>query len=116
MGDETAAMPGLTILGAADPRSPDDVAAALAAIEPNVAQLRVWHRFSAVNHDHRVMLVDAEIARVSGDDRAAAELYDRAGADVAERHWTRACELYARWGATAKVAHLAAERAGAAVS
>ena len=125
----------LTILGSVAPGS-NEVAAALVEIEPNVTQLRTWQRFSPVNHDHRVHLVDAEIARVSGKD--ATSHYDRAielarangfahevalGNELAYRHYEAlgdgaraegyfegAIAAYDRWGASAKSAHLRAER------
>jgi predicted ATPase len=126
----------LAILGAAE-ASAAGARDALAAIERNVAQLRLWHRFSAVNHDHRVHLVDAEIARVEGravdavahheaaiaratengfvhEGALASELAARfhfaRGAEARGReHLLEACAAYGRWGATAKVAHLRAE-------
>lgn len=128
----------LAILGLVDAGSPDDVAEALKAVEPNVAQLRTWHRFSALNHDHRIHLLDAELARVSGDDEAGA-LYDQAIAKgrangftpevalgnelayryhrargreaVARKYLTEASAVYEGWGASAKVAQLRAETA-----
>ena len=126
----------LITLSTIDVSSKRDVAEALVALEPDVAQLRTWQHFSAVNHDHRVSLVDAELARVTGNE-AAAGLYDRAIAvglengftheaalaaelsyrhhlarrshEVAQKYFAEACALYARWGASAKVTQLMAE-------
>jgi flavin-binding protein dodecin len=133
----------LAILGAIETSSSDAVAEALKAIEPNVTQLRIWHRFSAVNHDHRMHLVDAEIARITGSD-AAAGLYDRAVAaalanrftheaalanelayryhrgrgsePLAQSYLAQAIAVYESWGASAKVAHLRTEAAAVIAS
>ena len=111
----------------------------LSGIEDDVQQLRVWDSFSPVNHAHRVLLVDAEIARVEGRLGDAADLYDRAiaaagaeffqndqalsnelcgafhlerGSETAARGYLlEACHGYARWGAVGKSAHLAARHA-----
>ncbi len=112
----------------ADPR------AALEAVAPNLAQLRIWQRAAPHNHDHRVHLVDGEIARVLGRRERALAHFDEAvasaathgflheealahelaarchaadGQATAERsRLERARAAWARWGATAKVAEL----------
>ncbi len=122
----------LTILGMAQPGTPGAVEA-IEAITPNLAQLRTWQRFSPVNQDHRVKLVEAEIARVEGRD-GADRLYDEAIAlaqehaylpevavatELAYRHHdaqghellaaaylVAAIAAYERWGASAKVTQL----------
>lgn len=122
----------LAILGAARPGTPA-ATEALAAVAPNVAQLRTWQRFSPASHDHRVRLVEAELARVEGKDGAdrlyddaialaqantyhpeiaiARELayryHDAAGHEMlAAAYFVAALEAYERWGAHAKVSHL----------
>ncbi len=117
-----AARPG----GAAAERAEHDVA-------PHLERLRTWQRFSPASHDHRVRLVEAELARVRGD-RGTDRLYDQAIAlatehaylpeiavanELAYRHhdadgremlaaayFVAAIEAYERWGAHAKAAHL----------
>ena len=87
------------------------------------------------NYLHKQLLVKAELARVSGEDLAATDLYDRAIAVAQEHDWARdvalgnelcakfylnrgrakvartymtdACYAYAQWGAAAKVRSLA---------
>ncbi|MGE0787629.1 MAG: serine/threonine-protein kinase PknK [Sandaracinaceae bacterium] len=122
----------LTLLGLARPGTPG-ADEALLAIAPNLERLRTWQRFSPASHDHRVALVEAEVARVRGD-ADAARLYDQAIALAAKHeylaevalanelayryhdalghevlaaaYFVAATEAYERWGAHAKVAHL----------
>ncbi|MCC7538143.1 MAG: serine/threonine-protein kinase PknK [Deltaproteobacteria bacterium] len=125
----------LATLGSLDTAAEEaDVARALERIEASVRQLRTWQRFAPANHDHRVHLVDAEIARVSGRRDAALEHYDAAASsagthgfvheealahelagrlhrssgdhDRARARLLQACAAYDRWGATAKSAQL----------
>ena len=106
-------------------------------IEASLAQLRTWRSFSDANHAHRVALVEAEMARVQQKKGAALDLYDQAiaaaerggfrgeqalanelagrfhhdrgSATMARAYLTEARDLYDRWGATAKRAHLEAQ-------
>jgi predicted ATPase len=102
-------------------------------VAPHLAQLRIWQRFSPASHDHRVRLVEAELARVRGEagtdrlyDQAIAlatehaylpeiavgnelayRYHDAAGHEMlAAAYFVAAIEAYERWGAQAKVTHL----------
>lgn len=107
------------------------------AIAASRAQLGTWLRFSPVNHQHRVDLVDAEIARVLGRDADAIALYERSilharnnrfaheealahelagrfyaargGRTAARAHLLEGRWLWQRWGATAKADQLQSE-------
>jgi predicted ATPase/signal transduction histidine kinase len=110
--------------------------AALAALEPHRARLAAWAEHCPENFLHLALLTEAEIAAARGEADRAAPLYDRAVQAAAQheyvQHEALACELsarfhlargrrgiaagylldardaYARWGADAKVARLAA--------
>ncbi len=105
--------------------------AILERVEANQAKLRKWADHAPMNYRHKVVLVDAEIARVLGDEARAMRLYDEAvdGAaaqqylheealawelaadfheDAGRARYARFCaaharSCYARWGAAAKV-------------
>jgi len=111
-------------------RSPEGVAA-------DVLKLETLCKFSPQNHQHRVDLLHAEIARVRGMNADAIVLYDRAimharqnrflheealANELAGRFYSglglatparayveEGAWLYRRWGATAKAAHLELE-------
>ena len=99
-----------------------------------IKKLKKWALHAPMNHEHKYLLVKAEQARISMDDKKAAMLYDRAIA-LAEKHrfineealaWelaggfyharnlevparvylTQAVNRYGQWGAFAKVSHL----------
>ncbi|MCA9708817.1 MAG: GAF domain-containing protein, partial [Myxococcales bacterium] len=106
----------------------------LQKIEGDLERLRKWAAAGPMNSRHRLRLVEAEFARVQGDDLAAMRLYGEAIDDAARYGWTHeealahelegehylACGLarmgraslvearhtYQRWGARAKVAQL----------
>ncbi len=108
--------------------------AILRATAPNLRKLRKWATRSPQNFAHKALLVEAERARVSGDETAARELYDEAAAGAREggfvneealvhetaarfyvgrgqpevaRHYLRdAHYAYLRWGAHSKIQHL----------
>jgi predicted ATPase/signal transduction histidine kinase len=106
-------------------------------VEAALQMLRTWAGLAPSNLDHRVALVEAEYARVRGEDAQARELYDRAillankqlfihdealahelaarfhrarGHVHLARHYLRdAHYAYRRWGAVAKVKRLEAQ-------
>jgi predicted ATPase/signal transduction histidine kinase len=112
---------------------------ALSRVEQSLAHLRAWAEAGPINHRHRVLLIEGELAAYQGDRVCAAALYreavdavaatgfrndealilERAGrfslrggiADqIAGRALLEAAWLaYGRWGAGAKVAALEAE-------
>lgn len=111
----------------------------LAKVDEDLAKLRTWADAAPVNFAQKVALLDAERARVTGDDAAATKAYDIA-AELAEangfvtdealaceaaarhhaaagrrrqaRHALRdAHESYVLWGATTKVSWLEAAHA-----
>jgi histidine kinase len=109
----------------------------LETMKAHLAQLQHWQENNPANFDHRVALVQAEIARVTGDEDAAFDLYEVAIAKAKEHEYTQheamanelagrlwlshgrdraalgylleAHLLYGRWGAATKVAQLTAE-------
>lgn len=109
----------------------------LTSVRASLDVLRKWASFSAVNHTHRVALVEAELARVEGRDGDALAGYDAAvtaardgeftheeglanelagryylakGSKTAARAYLlEARDAYAAWGATGKVEHLEQE-------
>jgi histidine kinase len=127
----------LTFLAVHGECSAEEAAAVHARIDPSVAQMEAWLSFSPVNHEHRVALVHAEIARIEGRRGDATLLYDQAiaaakrnafsheealgnelagrfhlarGSAVAARGYLlEACYSYERWGASAKTAQLQEE-------
>jgi signal transduction histidine kinase len=108
----------------------------LEKVVANQAKMQLWARHAPMNHAHKFYLVEAERARVAGNDRDAREHYDQA-IDLAQEHGyvneealanevaarfylargqTRIAQhylhdayyAYLRWGATAKVKDLEA--------
>ncbi|WP_437954641.1 AAA family ATPase [Sorangium sp. So ce119] len=103
-------------------------------IERHAADIAVWAESCPENFRHKLLLVSAERARVSGDDAAAMDLYDKAieaahegeflhhealanelaarfhlargRKKIARAYMADALHGYARWGAEAKVAQL----------
>ena len=69
-------------------------------------RLADWSRYAPMNHQHRVLLLDAEMARVLGDKAQALEQYDRAIAQAKTSHYLheealaneRAAQFYREWG------------------
>ncbi|MCA9707427.1 MAG: tetratricopeptide repeat protein [Myxococcales bacterium] len=64
---------------------PEHREAALAELEPEREQLRIWASLGPMNYAHKHHLVEAERASVVGQDELARELYDRA-IDLAREH------------------------------
>ena len=56
-------------------------------IESNQKQMKIWAKNCPENFRSKYLLVEAEIARVTGKDLAAMELYDRAIASAAENEF-----------------------------
>ncbi|MBD2772762.1 AAA family ATPase [Iningainema sp. BLCCT55] len=97
-------------------------------------QMKHWANFSTENFQHKYLLVEAEIARITGNDLAAMDLYDRAiataqehgfiqnealGNELAAKFWlskgkqefaklymTKAYYCYIQWEATALAQNL----------
>ncbi len=130
LGHQTLALGRLGQVAPGDP----EVDAVVASVAPHLEQLGIWRTASEANHAHRVLLIEAEVARVLGQDEEAAQLYDRAilqaggeeftqdvalghelamrfhrarGDDgAAEAHRKAARTAYEAWGARAKCAQL----------
>ena len=109
----------------------------LEQVAPSVGLLRVWNGFSEYNHEHRVALVDAEMARILGNTEEARAHYQRAidraeergfahehalglellarfllangGTSAGQSVLRRAVQAWTAWGATAKAALLTRE-------
>jgi PAS domain S-box-containing protein len=109
--------------------------AVLKRIDRNQKVLKTWGRHAPMNYGHKILLVEAELSRVSGKAQAARDYYDQAISLAAENKYLHeqaiACELagrhclsrgkskdaadylgearylYERWGASAKVRKLA---------
>ncbi|MFQ5571166.1 MAG: AAA family ATPase, partial [Rhodothermales bacterium] len=103
-------------------------------IQYNQRKLRVWADCCPANYRHKYLLIEAEIARLLGNDLDAQDLYDQAvesarnsnflhiealANELAARYWLdkgkgkiagvylrEAHYGYSLWGATAKAAHL----------
>ena len=58
--------------------SDEDRVAAMEQLRANLAQLTVWSDSCPDNYLSKRLMVEAEIARISGDETAAADLYDKA--------------------------------------
>jgi len=73
----------LATLGRCTPDASDcqDV---IAGIAPHLEQMRIWSAACEHNHAHRVLLIEAEVARLQGERQEATALYERA-ADHAKR-------------------------------
>jgi len=67
----------LAILGLSG-LEPEEVSATLERVRPNRVLLETLLRFSPVNFEHRVRLIDAEVARLEGRRGDALELYEQA--------------------------------------
>ncbi|MCD8486423.1 MAG: AAA family ATPase [Desertifilum sp.] len=115
-------------------RGSEDSSILLARVEQSLEVLQRWADDAPMNYQHKVDLIKAEKSRLSGQKSEAIDLYDRAisGAKaneyvqeealanelaarfyldwnkerIAQDYITQAYYGYARWGATAKVAHL----------
>jgi PAS domain S-box-containing protein len=107
---------------------------ALKRVESNQLRMRIWAQSGPMSFQHKFDLVEAELARVSGDIGPAVESYERAikgagdngfiheealaselyarfwqerGNDmIAEMYMHEAYALYQQWGAVAKTNHL----------
>jgi predicted ATPase/signal transduction histidine kinase len=116
----------------------DEAAGAVARIEPHLAKLKAWASLNPATFQDKLLLVEAEVARLNGAPLVAMALYEQAAAAALEsgfnhsnalahelasvcceanrlfsaaRHHRRcAIDGYARWGALAKVEQL--ERSG----
>lgn len=117
---------------------PPEQPAAIAQVQANLEPLRRWAESAPANFAHKQLLVEAELARLRGDDATAIDLYDRAiehardsellqdlalGSELAARYWLarnrrgRIAQMYLRdaryaydlWGAKRKVEALEAE-------
>jgi histidine kinase len=106
----------------------------LLRLRRSIRQLKVWAENAPMNYRHRYLLASAELARLTGRDRAACEQYDQAITlarqngfqhdeaialeltsrffrsrrlmDMANTYLSRARQAYVRWGAYGKVALL----------
>jgi GAF domain-containing protein len=128
----------LVCLGLADSAPSAEARAALVArARANRALLAPLDAQAPRNHRHRLLLIDAELARVAGETLAAMDGYDAAIAAARENGFVQdealanelagrfyraknkptaaraylleACSAWSRWGATAKVSQLEAE-------
>lgn len=71
-------------------------------------QVAEWSRDAPMNHQHRLLLLEAEMARVLGNKAHALEQYDRAIAQAKTNHYLheealaneRAAQFYWDWGKT----------------
>jgi predicted ATPase/signal transduction histidine kinase len=108
--------------------------ARLEEMEAHRARMRVWAEHCPENHQHKYLLMSAELARVTGRQAEALELYEQAISTAQENGYLHhealanelagkllveqkrlkaargylfeASYLYSRWGASAKVKHL----------
>ncbi len=62
-------------------------------LEKNQALLKFWSENCAANFLHKSLLVEAEIARISGDDLAAIELYEQAIESARQNGFTQNAAL-----------------------
>ena len=126
---------GALILAANHPSTPaDEQDALLAAMRVQEETIRGWATRCPENFRHRYLLVSAEVARIAGNDAAAADRYDEAieaarqsgylhheaianelcgnhylarrRPKAAKGYLMEARALYTQWGATAKVSLL----------
>lgn len=100
-----------TALGMLKPElnPPAAIAADLATVEAHLARFREWALGCAENFQHKTLLIEAELARVRGDDASAMDLYAQAieaasGSAPAE---ALANERYARFWLARSQKHLA---------
>lgn len=129
----------LALTIAATAKSDDSRREAMHRIAPARAQFDRWARFNPRTFRNKLLLIDAELARLAGDGMAAFALYEHAAeatrdagfvheralthelagrhlqqigiGTAAQRHFQLAHDIYVGWGATAKAARLAAEHA-----
>ncbi|CAN5469281.1 AAA family ATPase [soil metagenome] len=122
-----------TLAALMDPRvaEPTRRRAALRIASKNLKTLRTWSAFCPENYEHRLRLVEAEVARVRGDVERALSLYDQSAQiaarweflieeglsnelaartcaahgmhDRARTYAMKAMECYERWGAAGKI-------------
>ena len=121
----------LTCVRWCDGANPERDAEQVKKAEVILEKFVLWSKTAPMTFDHQRLMIEAEIARAKGQLREAAELYDRAivSADengflqnqalaaelagnlylgwgrrrVASVYLADACEVYERWGASAKV-------------
>ncbi len=89
----------------------EDVASHLPTVAGHLASFRTWAQDCEVNFHHKVLLIEAEMARARSDDAAAMDLYAQA-IDAAGEAGFGVCEalaneLYARFWAERKQKQLA---------
>lgn len=112
----------------------EDAAAVVASIEPHLAKLRNWAQLNPATFRDKLLLVEAELARLKGSPLVALSLYEQAAEAASENgfnhgnalahelasvcseanglfsaarhHSRRAIDSYRRWGALAKVGRL----------
>ncbi|MGF6767534.1 putative ATPase/signal transduction histidine kinase [Paraburkholderia sp. GAS199] len=110
---------------------PEDASAAVVRIEPHLAKLRTWAELNPATFKDKLLIVEAEVARLNGASLAALTLYEKAVASASEHGFTqgnalahelasavcdanglasaarhhrrRAVDHYTRWGALAMV-------------
>lgn len=113
-------------------------------IRANRSAFKTWAEKAPVNHEHNLLLIDAEMARVKGENTGAIDLYDAAirlaqqnkfiyheaiANERAARFWltlknekfahlylTEAYRCYKAWGAKAKLQDLEKKHAGLLIS
>ncbi len=68
----------LALLAVYEQRAADEQQRILDTVEANLQKLNMWAGFAPMNQQHKIYLVEAERARVRGQDSGAAALYDRA--------------------------------------
>ena len=128
---ETLYLTALTILALADRASPAQTAARRSLLARCTSSLATYAEACPANYRHKHLLVEAERARVAGDDACARVRYEHAIAAAREHDWPRdlglanelrarllarcgeheraraclvdACDAYQRWGATIHV-------------
>lgn len=111
-----------------------NAAAVVATIEPHLTKLRNWAQLNPATFRDKLLLVEGEVARLSGSPLVALSLYEQAAEAASENgfnhgnalahelasvcseanglfsaarhHSRRAIDSYARWGALAKVGQL----------
>jgi class 3 adenylate cyclase len=149
-GASTAYLPvfvyhaALAELGIAHALSIVDRQVAILRVRRGLFDLRRWAKHAPANHEHRVQLVEAELARVLGDDTAAMRAYDlaieaarasRATGDealanelagrfhlarrsraIARAYLQQALWVYRRWGADGKARALESQHRDLAVT
>jgi signal transduction histidine kinase len=101
----------LTHLALFNSKPRDEQKTILSTVSANQGKLRKWARHAPMNHQHKLVLVEAELARVQGKDGTARELYDRAIVLAREHEYINeeavACELAAQFYTQSERDHLA---------